>query len=185
MVLITDKVLENEGIVAFFICGFTGSGKSTLLQKLQSDPACGKAIDLDDYIFDLHADDRDSDLGSYIRRVGFEKFREVEKNCIHTLATLLGPNDVVALGGGSLEEKSSLDIIKFNRHLLVWLNMSFETCMKRVEGDRNRPLLEKSRDELEQIYLRRAETFKMSQIQLCSKDVDAVRSLSALKTLVH
>lgn len=171
--------------MAFFICGFTGSGKTTLLRKLELDPSCKRAIDLDEYIFDLHGEEGDLNLGSYIRRVGFEKFRKIESDCIETLSHILDRNDVVALGGGSLENEENFNAIRANQHYLVWLNMSFDLCMKRVQGDENRPLLEKSRSELAEIYKRRSEVFKKAHIQLCSGDVDAVQSIAALKTLVH
>lgn len=171
--------------MAFFICGFTGSGKTTLLRKLSADPSCKRAIDLDDYILENFAEPSERSLGDYIRRVGFDVFRDNEQLAIITLTQELEANDLVALGGGSLERAFNVERIKSYGHYLVWLNMDFELCLSRVRGDGNRPLLEKSEQELREIFEKRREVFKMANIQLCVNDVDAVQSIAALKTLVH
>lgn len=168
--------------MAFFICGFTGSGKTTLLKKLSADKACKRAIDLDHYILENFGERSDHTLGDYIRRVGFDVFRDNEQLAIINLTNDLGEGDIVALGGGSLERLFNFERIKSTGHLLVWLDVAFDVCYERIKGDRNRPLLEKDKDELKAIFKIREERFKLADIRLDLLKIGAVHDISSFKS---
>ena len=132
----------------YFICGFSGAGKSYLLESLKELIEL-ELIDLDQYIFQQFGQGHDG-LGDYIRDVGFKQFRLEEKKALSVLAKKGGI--LISLGGGALDTKAELILKDFNG---LWLNTDFETCYSRIKDDINRPLSEKSYDELKELYLSR------------------------------
>lgn len=140
----------------YFICGFSGCGKSYLLQKLKTE-ALFKGydfIDLDDYIFEKYAASYKS-LGDFIRAEGFERFRSLELESIQEIT--MKPQYILALGGGSLSEKSMQALEKIKG---FWLNTKFEQCYERIKDDSNRPLSVKSKDELYELYQARTKNYE-------------------------
>ncbi len=140
----------------YFICGFTGAGKSTLLKELSQDHCLlhYRYIDLDEYI--LAKFPEFTALGDLIRQKGFPFFRRVEEETLHEL-TEDNQSYFVALGGGTLTE-NTLKILRDWKGF--WLNTDFETCYKRIKNDKNRPLSERSREELLRLYEEREKLYK-------------------------
>ncbi len=135
----------------FFICGFTGAGKSTLLNELKADERFEEYqfIDLDELILGQHP--RYESLGDLIRGKGFSYFRQQENSALTELS--MKDNQIVALGGGTLTEKNINLLKSWNG---FWLNTKFETCYERIRNDENRPLAEKSKEDLFELYKDRA-----------------------------
>lgn len=145
----------------YFICGFSGAGKSTLLRRISES---GKYpdylfVDLDLYIASQHRDEAGS-LGELIEKKGWEWFRAAEKE---TLANLLkSPNIWIALGGGTLTEETAQNLLADADKSIkgYWLDTDFETCWKRIQNDKNRPLVKRGESVLKHLYNERSEIFK-------------------------
>ncbi|WP_417335503.1 shikimate kinase [Halobacteriovorax marinus] len=158
------------------ICGFMGAGKSTFLQAFSGVPI----IDLDIAI----RDEVGEDLGEYIRRSGWEKFRQLESLCLRQKVHTIGQEGLIALGGGSLEDEKNIEFLKESGVKILHLKVDFDEAMNRIAGDANRPQLDKSRDELEELYLKREKVFsKCCDLSLVSDVSSWPTSWTLLKTL--
>lgn len=116
-----------------FLVGFMGAGKTTvgraLARHLRYD-----FFDLDEVI--------EKQAGKSIQAVfaelGESRFRRFEREAIQSCREMV--RTVIALGGGayvSAENRTSLRAIGRT----VWLDCPLEVCLRRISGDRSRPLL--------------------------------------------
>src|SRR6266851_1222403 len=116
-----------------FLVGFMGAGKTTvgraLARQLEWD-----FFDLDDLI--------EQRAGKSVQAIfagsGESEFRRVEREALKSCSELV--RSVIALGGGayvSEENRNSLRGIGKT----VWLDCPVEVCLRRISGDRSRPLL--------------------------------------------
>ncbi|MDD0853954.1 shikimate kinase [Halobacteriovorax sp. GB3] len=165
--------------MGFIICGFMGSGKTTLIEELKRDEKTGTCFDLDSLILDQLAPEFKG-LGEYIRQAGWDSFRERESKALCDVLSSLGHRDIVALGGGTLEREENILKIQKSEHILVGLDTPFELCLRRIKGDRNRPMLDKRDEELREIYLKRCDQYKKSKILLKPEQIEQVKSLDDL-----
>ncbi len=142
--------------MAIFICGFMGCGKSTFLKELERNSSKGELIDLDDLIYETYKED-DESLGHLIEREGFAQFRIYEAQLIRILMKR-GNDTVVALGGGAMGQISASQFLE-NNCPLVFLDIDFETCWRRVISDATRrPLvLEGKKSNKKRFEMRRCE----------------------------
>jgi len=160
------------------ICGFMGCGKSTLLSDLEQ-PGL-RCLDLDDYIFEQYAAEY-KDLGSFIRKVGWQEFRRVESLALKSLVADGSGDLLLALGGGTLDSADNERYIEQSEANLLWLDVDFDVCMNRIAGDHNRPLLsEKSLEELKDLYLKRREVYKRANKKLNEGEISKIKSFAEL-----
>jgi shikimate kinase len=153
-----------------------GSGKSTLLKKLSREGLL--CVDLDDWIFAQHGADF-SDLGDYIRQVGWDKFREVETAALAELLEA-GEDLLLALGGGTLDRAENQELIK-THFTLICLDVDFHTCFDRISDDKNRPLAQElDKIELEELYLKRQEIYEIAKKKLNKNDVEKIYTFDDL-----
>lgn len=134
----------------YFICGFSGAGKTTLLSKIKDSGEYPDYIfvDLDEWIFSQNPGQES--LGDLIESRGWEWFRKTETEELMNL--LKSPNIWIALGGGTLTEELVEKINKLEDVKGYWIDTDFETCWERIENDKNRPLVNKGRDVLKNLY---------------------------------
>ena len=84
-------------------------------------------------------------------------FRKKEAEAIRTLCT---QNAVISCGGGAMLNPDSADYARKNG-AVVLLDESFDTCYGRIQGDTNRPIVQRStRDELHQLFDKRSGTYR-------------------------
>lgn len=121
-----------------FLIGFMGAGKTTvgrvLAQTVEYD-----FFDLDELI--------EARVGKSVQAIfaelGESEFRRLEREVIQTCGGF--KRAVIALGGGAY-------VAEENRALLramgktVWLDCPLEVCLRRIQGDRSRPLLGDERE---------------------------------------
>lgn len=116
-----------------YLTGFMGSGKSTI------GPILANTIGFD--FVDLDRAIEESE-GRSVTRVfqedGEPYFRGVERSMLERLATR--PNLVVSLGGGTLSDRSSLATVT-SSGILVYIKISTELLVKRLQNRSDRPLL--------------------------------------------
>lgn len=116
-----------------FLCGFMGSGKSTLGLRL-ADYAGMTFTDLDTQIVEREG----QSITEIFDQQGESYFRRVEREMVeYACKEIYG---VIALGGGALQDQQLVDLIKAHG-LLVYLSASLTNLIRRIQQDRNRPLL--------------------------------------------
>lgn len=165
-----------------FLCGFMGCGKTTFLKKLEK-TSKGKEqfIDLDREMECRFA--LGQNLGAYIEKVGWEKFREQEKKLIEEYLVQEHSLGVVALGGGALNSEI-IHLMKSKSGFLVWINTPFEKCWERIKNDQNRPLVQKGREELFKIYQERVAFYAQAQFQLHEEELLKISNLDELRRVL-
>ena len=119
-------------------------------------------VDLDETI----AASERTEIAALIVRRGESVFRQLEKDAL-ARQLLDGKNKVIALGGGTLlDARLRADTRK--RGSVICLNASVETLLKRLEGTRNRPLLDADNLEasLAEILASRRESYGDVDVQI-------------------
>lgn len=142
----------NKKTKAVFLCGFMGCGKSTIGKLLADKLDCG-FTDMDSYITEK--------LGMSIPQIFAEKgedyFRNAETEAIGELAE---KGEVIACGGGAMLRKTNADIAN-SVGTVVFIDVPFDTCYKRISGDENRPLvMNNTKEELNLIFEGRAPVYR-------------------------
>ena len=116
------------------LLGHMGSGKSTIGRSL------AKKLSIDfvdtDYEIEKYANCK---IREIFLSQGENRFREIEENIIkHILDSK--EKKVIALGGGSFENKNIREIIKV-RNISIWLKCNINILVERLKKNKNRPLL--------------------------------------------
>ncbi|MGN1416125.1 MAG: shikimate kinase [Oscillospiraceae bacterium] len=149
-----------------FLCGFMGCGKSTVGRELAA--LMGKSFtDMDSYI--------EKKAGMSIPEIFAEKgekaFRTMETSAVKELAA---SDEVVACGGGAMLKSENAEAAAAGG-VAVYLDADFETCYKRISGDKNRPIvMANTKESLEGIYNdRRALYTANSQISVKAEGTPA------------
>lgn len=157
------------------ICGFMGAGKSTFLTQFP---------EVDSFDLDGVIEDKVGVLGDYIRTEGWESFRSLESKTLNDL--LIDDGDrLISLGGGALDRQENIDLLKSAKAKILFLELSFEECMVRIKGDNNRPQLDKSDKELEELFKKRELIYKDASDFILSGDGELwPTSWNLLKTLL-
>ncbi len=127
-----------------------GAGKSSFL-KIYPEVT---GIDLD-----LFIEGRIGALGDFIRKEGWHAFRDEESKSLRAALEQIGTNGILSLGGGTLDKKENLEFLKASGVKILYLEIDFETAMTRISGDENRPQLDKSREDLSELFTERASLF--------------------------
>jgi shikimate kinase len=110
-----------------------GAGKSTVGREL------ARRLD---YVFldldELIARQVGKSVQEIFAELGETEFRKLEREAIRSCEQLT--RAVVALGGGAYVSTENRDLLrKIGR--TVWLDCPLEICLKRISGDKSRPLL--------------------------------------------
>lgn len=122
---------DNKSVV---LCGFMGCGKSTVGRRLAA--LTGRTfVDMDSYIEQKAG----MSVSAIFEAHGEAYFRALETAACAELAARDGL--VLAAGGGALTFAENARILR-ERCTVVWLDVSAETVLSRLEGDTARPLLQ-------------------------------------------
>jgi shikimate kinase / 3-dehydroquinate synthase len=139
---------QTSGVTMVVLVGFMGAGKTTVGHILAE--RLGRPfVDSDVYI--------ERRLGRSIVDVfadeGEKHFRELEHQAINELVR--GPDAVLALGGGALEDPRTRAILR--NTTVVYLRVGYDEALSRVRQDRFRPMLQRA--DLDQVYSRRLDAY--------------------------
>jgi shikimate kinase len=157
-----------------FLTGFMGVGKTTVgkrLGELQQLPV----IDMDHYIEEKE--------GRKIKDIFSEKgeghFRSIETEA---LKDLMKVEAVITTGGGIIERIENREMLA-TVETVFHLFCSFEVLWERLEGDSERPLVQKnSKDGLLELYNRRLPLYRnVSNIEIDTTYKTIDETLSELK----
>lgn len=119
-----------------WICGFMGAGKSTLGRLL----AARLGVSFTD--LDRHLAERAGmSIPEIFEKEGEEGFRERERALVLELAR--EGSGVIALGGGSLQDRSLADHLR-KHGLLIFIDTPFSVIFERIREDTGRPLADKA-----------------------------------------
>ena len=162
---------------AVYLCGFMGCGKTTVGKILAGKSGCG-FLDMEEYIVEREK----MKIPQIFAEKGERYFREAETAAIGELA---GKGGIIACGGGAMLKKENADIAAGNG-VIVYIDVPFEVCYRRISGDRNRPIvMNNTKEELEFIYDSRVPVYKENSTFTVSGDGTAEeiadRILSLLK----
>jgi shikimate kinase / 3-dehydroquinate synthase len=144
------------------LVGFMGAGKTTVGRILAE--RLGRPFVDSDVLIEQR-------LGRSIRDVflaeGEAYFREVEHATVADLVR--GQDAVVALGGGAAEDPRTRAVLRHAR--VIYLRVSYEAAMSRVQGDEYRPVLHRA--DLDEVYKRRLPVYE--DLSVCTIDTDGRR----------
>jgi len=143
------------------IAGFSGSGKSTFLKELKTSAPIDWTHfdDLDDLVFQKYGQGF-SNLAQLINQVGWEQFRKWERAELDSWLKL-EEKGVLALGGGALSPLVWETYSASRRIEFCVMDADFETCWNRLTqtGAQERPLVQRGKTELFNIFLERQVVF--------------------------
>ncbi len=129
--------------MTIFLCGFMGCGKSTVGERLARRLDC-PFVDMDAYI----EEQAGMTIPEIFAQYGEPHFRDLETQAIRELAVRDG---IIACGGGAMLREENAKIAA-EHGTVVYLEVPFHICYRRI-ADSDRPIVRRStRDELEQLY---------------------------------
>ena len=115
------------------LIGMRGSGKTTV-GKILARKLGRKLVEMDELIVQRAG----LTIPEIVKKYGWEKFRELEEEITSEVAEL--DNIINASSGGVVTRERNVQALKKNG-LLVWLQASADTMLKRTGEDSRRPLL--------------------------------------------
>lgn len=131
------------------LVGFMGAGKTTVGRIVAE--RLGKPFVDSDVLIEQRTGRSVRDIFAH---EGEAYFRELEHATVAGLVR--GPEAVIALGGGAVEDGRTRAVLRNAR--VVYLRVSYEESMARVQGDQYRPLLRQP--DLDQVYKRRLSVYE-------------------------
>ena len=144
------------------LVGFMGAGKTTV-GRIMAERLGQPFVDSDVLI--------EQRLGREIRDIfrteGEPYFRQLEHDTVAGLVR--GPDAVIALGGGAVENPRSRAVLRNAR--VVYLRVSYDEAMARVKSDEFRPMLH--RPDLDEVYKRRLSVYE--DLSVLTVDTDGRR----------
>jgi 3-dehydroquinate dehydratase type I len=144
------------------LVGFMGAGKTTV-GHIMAERLGQPFVDSDVLIEQrLGCDIRD-----IFRTEGEPYFRQLEHDTVAALVR--GPDAVIALGGGAVEDPRTRAVLRSAR--VVYLRVSYDEAMARVKNDEFRPMLH--RPDLDEMYKRRLSGYE--DISVLTVDTDGRR----------
>jgi shikimate kinase len=131
------------------LVGFMGAGKTTVGHIMAEQ--LGLPFVDSDVLIEQRAG---RDIRDIFRTEGEPYFRELEHQ---TAAGLVrGPEAVIALGGGAVEDPRTQAVLR--RARVVYLRVSYDEALARVRSDEFRPMLH--RPDLDEVYKRRVPVYE-------------------------
>lgn len=155
--------------------GFSGSGKSTLLKRLNSSgDSFFRHADLD-----CEVEKRlGVSIAKYVESNGWEVFREKESQELSYQLNKTGPH-IICVGAGAISDGLGARLKDLNI-FSVHLDIPFELCWARIEGDGVRPLVRKGKEFMQQLYNERRVFYKQADICLDAEGISQVKSAQDL-----
>ena len=161
------KFQKGVECLNIYLIGFMGSGKSSV-GKLLAKNLNYKFIDTDEEI----EKDTGLSINEIFKKFGERYFRNLERKKLEELIKL--KNLVVATGGGMGADEKNINLMK-QSGLVVWLKIDFDTFLKRVGNDPNRPLLKEDINKLKTRFIQREKYYSKADIIIdATKELDTI-----------
>jgi shikimate kinase len=116
-----------------FLTGFMGSGKSTI-GPILANTLGYEYVDVDRLI----EQKTDKEIVEIFRTEGEKAFRIIERNTLNELTKL--NRSVISLGGGTIANEENCQIVS-QHGILIYLKLSPEEILQRVQNKNDRPML--------------------------------------------
>lgn len=131
-----------------YLCGFMGCGKTTIGQAFAKKQG-RKYLDLDQLLVQRQG----RTIPEIFAQDGEEGFRAIEQETLRSTQEYKGA--VISTGGGILTKRENGAICN-KLGVLVFLDLPFDLCYQRIQGDTNRPLvMQNTKEQLEELFNRR------------------------------
>lgn len=151
-------------ITNIILIGFMGTGKSSIGKRL------AKLIDWEFIDTDWEIEETTGlSVLEMFRKHGEVRFRSEEALVVRRLEEKA--HCVIATGGGTILNPENWEIIK-NMGLVICLYASLDTILERVSNRNDRPLLKRSREEIEELWSSRQAFYNQAQIIIDTTDQD-------------
>jgi shikimate kinase len=171
-------ILKLKRTPGIFLVGFMGSGKSTIGRALAEELGWGFA-DLDE--------DIEKREGMSINQIfddrGEAEFRRAETAALRerVRAVECGRPWVIALGGGAFLSQENFEMVS-NNGVTVWLDCSFSTVERRLEGYSHRPLA-RDPEKLRELFAVRRPGYERADYCVVVEDDDAAVTTAKILAL--
>ena len=119
------------------LCGMMGCGKSTVGSCL------AKSTEREYFDTDAVIVQRHGKIADIFERFGETYFRALETQTVKELVQKNGL--VISTGGGLVLKQENVDLLKYNGKI-VFLRAKVDTLLKRLQADKERPLLQNATD---------------------------------------
>lgn len=149
------------------LTGMPGCGKTTIGKLLS------KALEIE--FFDCDAvleENENTSIPRIFESLGEDYFRQLETKTLSQLCKK--QNAVISTGGGVVERKENLDILK-NSGIVVFINRPLELIFSDVDTS-HRPLLKDGKERLTELYNRRIGLYK----SVCDVEIENSADLTAV-----
>ncbi|MGC8852691.1 MAG: shikimate kinase [Hydrogenobacter sp.] len=141
-----------------FLVGFMCSGKSTVGKIL------AEKLGWHFYDIDEEAQKEEGMSVEEIFRVrGEGYFRNLELKILKRF--LSEERVVISTGGGLGANQEAMHFMK-EKGLVVWLDVSFDEFLQRCAGDKSRPMLKKTQEELKALYDQRRQRYSQAHLHI-------------------
>ena len=169
------KLKQTPGL---YLMGFMGSGKTTIGRML-ADRLGWNFVDIDE---DIEANEQRS-ISEIFDSLGEEEFRQMETEMIRkrVRAVACGRPTVVALGGGAATREANVELIE-THGVTIWLSCDFETVVRRVGQDVNRPLA-RDRQRFEELFHARKTAYGRADFRVEIESDDPAAAVDAILKL--
>jgi 3-dehydroquinate dehydratase type I len=144
------------------LVGFMGAGKTTVGHIMAE--RLGQPFVDSDVLIEQRLG---RDIRDIFRTGGEPYFRQLEHETVAGLVR--GPDAVIALGGGAVEDPRSRAVLRSAR--VVYLRVGYDEALARVESDEFRPMLH--RPGLDEVYRRRLPVYE--ELSVVTVDTDGRR----------
>lgn len=148
-----------------------GAGKSSVGRALAKELGC-EFIDLDSLL--------ESRVGKTIAEIfassGEQSFRKLESQVLGDVLKAQAPRSVIALGGGAYVQHSNRELISRSPGLVVYLEVSLEEAVRRIQSfGRQRPLAS-DLEHLEKLFHERRSAYEQAHFRTdtTNKSVESV-----------
>lgn len=125
-----------------FLCGMMGAGKSAIGKTL-AEILDVPFADLDDLI----ETSEKMTIPEIFDQKGEQEFRKIERRLLKKHAP--GAKGVLALGGGSLQNREIVDVLK-DSGWLIFINPPRSVLLERLKNSEKRPMLNDHKNELQE-----------------------------------
>ena len=157
---------------SIFLCGFMGCGKTTV-GKLLAKRLKMRFVDMDKYIVKKEG----KNISTIFEENGEEYFRQLETKAIAELSKI---SAVIATGGGAMLREQNAEIAEKNGKV-VFLNVKFEVCYRRIKGDVRRPIAANStKEELLALYQKRYPIYEANSSMTFDANIPAAAAAREL-----
>jgi shikimate kinase len=154
------------------LIGFRGCGKSTVGRKLATELGW-------EYVSTDHRVEEKAAMAisEIVEKRGWKYFRKLEGEVIGELPTLR--NSVIDAGGGVvIEHRKEIETL-INSSVVVWIDAHLEDIIRRLKGDKDRPLLNQKNlvEDVEFNYEKRCLIYQKLAIHTFNTSLESVAEI--------